>query len=200
MSNLQAAPTPCWGLETDKVENWAYIENVFTSEECNKIIETCKQFQLKQGTIYDETFQTEKPEYRKSNVVFVHPYADTAWIYQRLTDAVKHVNQYFNFELTMFAENLQFTEYVAPSGNYDWHIDKTYNSTIRKLSIIVQLTEETEYEGGDFQVSLSRDPDILKRKQGTMLAIPSYVLHKVTPVTRGTRYSLVAWITGPQFK
>jgi PKHD-type hydroxylase len=69
------------------------------------------------------------------------------------------------------------------------------------LSISVQLSDPSEYEGGDLQFSLYGDRTVIAEKeQGTMVIFPSYMRHRVTPVTRGTRRSLVTWITGPPFR
>jgi PKHD-type hydroxylase len=64
----------------------------------------------------------------------------------------------------------------------------------------LQLTNPNEYKGGDLILHLGNEPTILSKEQGKLYAFPSYTLHEVTPVTKGTRYSLVAWITGPHFK
>lgn len=64
----------------------------------------------------------------------------------------------------------------------------------------MQLSDEDDYVGGDLELMFGDEPQKMIRKRGTILCFPSYVLHRVTPVTEGTRYSLVAWITGPQFK
>ena len=125
------------------------------------------------------------------------------WAYERLAGISMSLNeQFFKFDLWGFAEGFQFTEYESPGGEYSSHVDKTFNKQIRKLSIVLQLTDENEYEGGDFQLldAGEKKPENLSRKQGIVLAFPSYTLHRVTPVTKGTRHSLVAWITGKPFK
>jgi PKHD-type hydroxylase len=74
--------------------------------------------------------------------------------------------------------------------------------SVRKLSISIQLTNPEEYEGGELKL-YDGDEDktnVMDKTQGTLIIFPSYVLHEVMPVTKGTRNSLVAWVTGPQFK
>jgi PKHD-type hydroxylase len=105
----------------------------------------------------------------------------------------------FQFDLTGFAEGIQFTQYKAPSGHYVKHVDCIPGAT-RKLSLSLQLTDPKDYEGGDVVFHYKNNPDVAPKSKGTVIIFPSYVLHEVTPVTRGERYSLVAWITGPQFK
>ena len=99
---------------------------------------------------------------------------------------------------------IQYTEYHASEGGkYDWHHDVNWNGEVgadRKLSMTVQLSDPSEYEGGDFELlEVEQVPSFAKEK-GTVLIFPSYLLHRVTPVTSGVRRSLVAWFTGPQWR
>ena len=202
--NLQnEQPSPSWSLKVDCVERYAYNYNVFTPEECDNIIQYGKTKQLYDGKIgFHDEIQVNT-NIRDSKIVFLHPCQETNWIYRKLTDVVVSLNnQYFNFDLWGFSENIQFAEYQAPGGKYDAHVDRSYHNMIRKLSIVVQLTDESEYDGGDFEIIDSdiNNPTKLMRNRGCILAFPSWQLHRVTPVIRGTRHSLVSWISGPQFK
>jgi PKHD-type hydroxylase len=188
---------PSWSLQTDPIERWAFAKNLFTPQECDSIIAECKKYKMHLGT----TMGNNGESYRKSNVVFVTPTPELVWVYQRLTSCVIDLNsKFFNFDLSGFNEGLQFTEYVAPDGKYDYHVDKTYKTVIRKLSIVVQLSDPQEYDGGEFQYLDSAEPEVLSKERGCLLAFPSWAMHRVTPITRGTRYSLVGWITGNPFK
>lgn len=109
----------------------------------------------------------------------------------------------FGFDITRFAD-IQYTEYHASdNGHYDWHADVFWNNTEtmydRKLSLTIQLSNPDEYEGGDFQFQHVDTPEDIKKK-GTVLVFPSYLFHRVTPVTKGIRKSLVAWFEGPYWK
>jgi PKHD-type hydroxylase len=68
------------------------------------------------------------------------------------------------------------------------------------LSLVLQLSDPAQYEGGNLQVMTGSEPQTVRKQRGLVAAFPSYVLHQVTPVTQGTRQSLVAWVSGPQFK
>jgi PKHD-type hydroxylase len=74
-----------------------------------------------------------------------------------------------------------------------------YGGAIRKLSVIVQLTDPEEYEGCDLNLNVG-SINTMKKTQGSVIVFPSYVLHQVTPITKGTRHSLVAWLAGDPFK
>lgn len=189
-----------WSFETDRVENWAYQEGVFTPDECKQIITLGNALDKIVAEVNaSEPKKIEK--IRKGHIAWMPVNKDTQWIYQRLTTVIESLNnQFFNFDLSGFTENLQFTEYKAPDNHYDYHIDKTYLSVPRKLSIVVQLTDPKKYEGGEFQIQLSSNPINVFKSQGTLIAFPSYVLHRVTPVTKGKRNSIVGWTTGKSFK
>ena len=97
---------------------------------------------------------------------------------------------------------VQFTAYDSEEkGFYGKHIDMMYKSNgTRKLSMSVQLSEPEDYEGGSLLLYTGEEPLTLPKSRGTALFFPSYSLHEVTPVTKGLRYSLVAWFLGPRFK
>jgi PKHD-type hydroxylase len=74
------------------------------------------------------------------------------------------------------------------------------NNSPRKLSMVLQLSDPSEYDGGDLEFYVQSEPIKAEKKKGIVYVFPSWVLHRVTPVTRGTRRSLVMWIAGPKFK
>ena len=125
------------------------------------------------------------------------------WAVDLLWSYVRKANQEaFHVDVNNKAE-VQFTEYHAnQGGHYDWHQDVHWNgqnSFDRKLSVTVQLSEATDYEGGNFEFDeVKTNADF--RSKGTVLVFPSYLRHRVLPVTSGTRQSLVAWFFGPRWK
>jgi PKHD-type hydroxylase len=110
--------------------------------------------------------------------------------------------EYYNFEITGLSEDLQYTEYEAEyEGYYDYHLDIGSGiESSRKLSITVQLSDESEYEGGELEFVTGCEKKHASKKQGDVIVFPSYLLHKVNPITRGKRCSLVTWIGGPPFR
>lgn len=188
-----------WPFFVDHVETYAFVKDAFNDEEIDKIISHCKQFQMKKG-VTEGNKKSEK--IRDSNISFISP-ENIDWLFRKLTSLCENLNnQFFKFELQGFLEGLQFTEYKAPHQHYTWHKDKAFMQRVRKLSIVVQLTDEDEYEGGDLEILIRPDDKPLKtpRSKGTLIAFPSYEIHRVSPVTKGTRHSLVGWITGYPFK
>jgi len=153
---------------------------------------------------------------RDSDVVWM----DDAWIYKELQPFVNLANEHagwnFNWERS---ECCQFTKYKL-NQYYDWHCDSyslpytegSSKGMIRKLSMTCQLTDGSEYEGGELEFDFRQyDPhmrDESKHLQkateilpkGSIVVFPSFVWHRVKPVTKGTRYSLVMWSTGYPYK
>jgi len=84
-------------------------------------------------------------------------------------------------------------------GHYDWHLDYGSAFSNRKISFSIQLSDPSEYDGGMLEVT-GMPPNEETRKKGTIILFPSYVRHRVTPVTRGTRYCIVGWVHGPHFR
>jgi PKHD-type hydroxylase len=192
-----------WWLEVGNTESWAFMHNVFTAEETTEIHKLAKKYNLFNGKVGDGNNMRIDDGVRDSEICFFNSAdTDARWIFQRLAGTIKEINQQFwNFDLTRI-ETLQYSEYNVGQFYKD-HIDMMYegpNQAIRKLSFTVQLTDPDEYEGGDMLFKTSLEPQVGKRNQGTALFFPSYVLHEVKPVTKGTRHALVGWVTGPAFK
>ena len=126
----------------------------------------------------------------------------TKWIYDRVKQvAIALNNMVYKFELTGFAEPFQYSVYRdAEGGHYDWHVDQGPLAVRRKLSLTLQLTDPTLYQGGDLQLHAGNQVETAPRQRGTLIAFPAYVVHRVSPVTAGTRKSVVIWTTGPQFR
>ena len=99
---------------------------------------------------------------------------------------------------------IQVSKYEAPDGHYRWHSDygTSQNSEFtRKLSASLLLTDPSEYEGGDLEFIDYHGNNVFAPKQkGSIIVFDSRVPHRVTPVTKGLRYSLVTWIYGPKLK
>ena len=190
----------CWLFQLDTTQDWVYIDNLFTPEECAKII-AIGNSKLEESTVGggDGKYELNK-SYRESQIAWLYG-SDIEFAFRRVTDAVLSINsQFFNFDLFGMAEGFQFTRYDAPSGFYGMHIDKALNGPVRKLSLTIQLSSPEDYEGGELALHFSKNAEIMPKELGKMVAFPSYVLHEVRPVTKGTRYSLVAWVTGKPFK
>ena len=125
------------------------------------------------------------------------------WIQDLLWSYVSEANaNSFKCDVSNRAEMQISTYRGTEGGHYHWHHDVQWNGHSdwdRKLSVTVQLSHSDEYEGGDFEFDeLKTNADF--RSRGTVLVFPSYLRHRIQPVTAGTRCALVAWFFGPRWK
>jgi PKHD-type hydroxylase len=140
---------------------------------------------------------------RITRVAWMERNADTAWLYARLEDIVLRLNtEFYKYDLYGLAEALQYTVYDGAEGaHYNWHVDLgTSNAEPRKISLSLQLSDPAGYEGCRLVLEAGDGPYAAERARGTLIAFPSYVLHRVTPIESGTRKSLVIWVAGPEFR
>jgi len=189
---------------------WQYWQGYFKPEECDKIIELAKLLPVNDAKVgIDVERSTSNRNLRRSQVRWL-PRFDSRFmhLFGSLELLFHEANRNaFGFDLTMFHE-VQFAEYNAEEeGTYGWHHDTTWASTRlmrRKLSLSIQLSDPDTYEGGCFEFNSKicgecpQPEKILQR--GTVIIFPSFLEHRVTPVTKGTRNSLVCWMEGPYFK
>lgn len=181
--------------------NYYYFESAFTDEEVDYIIELGESIGTETATIAGAE-QKENLEYRNSQVSWIMFNEDNQWLYDRIADMVNIANsEMWNFDLIGFGDNIQFTKYEGSvGGHYHWHSDIGESVSHRKLSVIVQLSDEEEYDGGLVQFNIGHRILDLPKSKGSVFIFPSFLLHRVNPVVDGTRRSLVSWITGPNLK
>jgi PKHD-type hydroxylase len=199
MSVYRFSSIPNFGLAEDPFVTW---NDGFTDEEIILIDKIAKTRKVDEATVGTDN-QKEK-EIRSSDVTWIEYSQDSEWLYDRLAYISNQLNgQFYRFDLFGFQEDLQYTVYdSSKEGHYTWHVDNgvTNNRASRKLSVVVQLSDPLEYEGGEMELMVDANPLKVDKKKGLITAFPSYVLHRVTPVTKGIRKSLVVWCVGPVFK
>lgn len=189
--------TGFWPFTVENSHPWAWQDELFTADECDAIIRLATRDGLTEGRTLGDNSQT----IRKSDVRFMFADGMNNWVFGKLAGAAMNLNsEYFGFDLTGFGEGLQFTRYTAPGEHYDYHVDRAPRMARRKLSVVVQLSDPADYEGGQLELVSDGHTVVMERARGRIVAFPSWTLHRVTPVTEGVRYSLVAWITGPPFR
>jgi PKHD-type hydroxylase len=143
---------------------------------------------------------------RSTQVAWVPRSSETESLYRRMEELVLDINaRYFRFDLSGLAM-FQYALYGGPQGgHFDWHKDYGRDPADplqepRKLTISLQLSEATDYEGCDLQVRAGNQIDTAPRTRGSLIAFPANVLHQVTPIRSGLRRSLVVWAVGPEFR
>jgi PKHD-type hydroxylase len=195
-------------------QQWYWFKSALTKEEVNKIIMLASELPIERATTIGsngEVVEENDPNgVRSSMVKWIPQNRDWSWLYQRLMEMAEEANDnLWKFDLVSAPENIQYTEYYAhENGHYDWHQDIGPGSlgSRRKVSITIQLSESDEYEGGELQITSGGDTSndwgaqTCPRGGGVGVLFPSYMMHRVSPVTKGTRRSLVLWVGGSHYK
>lgn len=178
----------------------------FTIEECDKIIEIGELCEFQKARIGSGDSGVTDESIRKTDIVWIEPKEEWKWIFERMNQIVAKVNfDKFQLDLNRF-DGFQYSVYKN-NGFYDWHID-TFPDPIdgqwRKLSCVLSLTDPDTYEGGDLVLSPQGNNenkiDIYRPSKGTVSFFYSHTPHKVTPVTKGTRITLVTWCLGDKIR
>jgi PKHD-type hydroxylase len=197
MSHYIFKPMPSGGHGDHPFTTW---NNSLSDDEAAAIVRLADKKERSSAIIGDHDIDEG---YRSSRVSWFSYGSETEWVFDRIAHIVGNINsQFYGFDIHGLCEDIQFTEYYASEkGHYDWHQDSGPNTIApRKLSIVIQLSDPADYDGGDLQILASREPTSVDKRLGLATVFPSFILHRVTPVTRGTRRSLVAWIAGPKFR
>jgi PKHD-type hydroxylase len=179
-------------------------QNGFTNEEIDQIVNYCDtNLILEDAEVGGNNIYSVNPGIRRSKVGWIKNNVDTFWFYSRLAWITRELNsKFYNFDLYGFVEDFQYTVYNDnESGHYDWHTDASPKADLpRKLSIVLQLSSPEDYDGGELMIRQSSTEETVYKEKGLIAGFPSYVQHKVNPVTRGTRKTLVIWSAGPAFR
>jgi len=127
--------------------------------------------------------------------------AETAWLYERMAGLAQKINaENYRYDLTGFHENFYFLRYEE-GNHFDWHLDIGWQTPApRKLSLILHLSDPSEYDGGELDVLVASHHWRAERHRGLITAFPAFKIHRVTPVTSGTRRTLAMFLAGPNFR
>lgn len=184
---------------TDLVD-YVWLTNYFTPEEVQKIRAIWDDAKAIASKVNKSGSEIDREDLRRSQIMFIDG-AEHEWIYTKLAAACLQINtNRFKFDLTGFQTALQLANY-GPDDFFEWHMDYGAGDiSNRKLSITVQLSDESEYEGGDLQFMINHNSVSAPKTLGTAIVFPSYAQHRVLPVTKGNRLSIVGWIGGPPYR
>ena len=187
--------------KNDRFQFVIYRENYLSDIECDKLIQALDTEELKEGELVGDytdgiinknVRQTLNIDFRDEN------------LFVKLNNAIKLANeQYFNYYIDSI-DTLRFLKYGI-GGTYNWHTDYgRHECSMRKLTAIIQLSDGNDYEGGDFEFGLTdkEGNGLIKgnRTKGCLIVFPSFLSHRVTPITKGKRYSIITWMEGDTFR
>jgi PKHD-type hydroxylase len=176
------------------------VPGAFSTAECDRIVQIARD-----ATAADARLVGAQRDHglRRSELVWLDEVEGTGWVMDRIIDIVRVANrEVFGFDLRSFSESAQVARYGAErKGHFDWHADIGEGKLAgqRKLTMVVQLSEPSDYSGGRLEVSLGAPFVEAAVERGTATLFPAYMLHRVTPVETGERMSLTIWAHGPSF-
>ena len=186
------------------LQNYYFFEKGFSDEELNNIYENVAKLPFVNGGTGPNSDQDKKV--RSSQIKWVPKNKEWEWLYDKLLGMVVQANSaLWDFNLYTAIDDIQYTEYHASDeGHYTWHQDIGPGSlSTRKVSITVQLSDSSEYEGGDLEYWRGGTIDSVEkapRGKGVVFIFPSFMMHRVSPITKGVRRSFVLWVGGEHYK
>jgi len=189
--------------ETVDCQNYYFFNPGFSSEELDIIYKGVSLLPFKPAIIGNNE---ENPDIRTSSIKWVPPTDEWRWLYEKMMHQIVEANNaIWHFDLDYLIDNIQYTEYYAENGgHYTWHQDVGAGEmSKRKVSITVQLSDPSEYEGGDLEYFKGGNPEEAVKApkgKGVVFIFPSYMMHRVTKVTKGIRRSFVLWVGGEHYK
>ena len=177
------------------------IPAALTFAECDSLTALCAVAPKKDaGLVRASTSH----QIRRADLVWLDDLPQASWVMDRMVRLVGQANREgFGFDLSEFAESPQVARYTAErAGHFDWHTDigSGVLAARRKLTVVVQLSDPADYDGATLELRPDSNVVQTPRDRGTAIVFPSFVLHRVTPVTTGTRWSLTLWSHGPAFR
>jgi PKHD-type hydroxylase len=175
---------------------------LFTPKELDALERQCDGLMLEEARLNGYGVSS----IRTTKVAWVHRAPESEDIYLRMEAIVLRLNaEHFRAELSGLS-TMQYAVYrESESGYFDWHSDYGRDrgdpgQEPRKLTLSLQLSDGSSYDGCDLEARAAYPLDVAPRERGTLVAFRATVLHRVTPITRGVRKSLVAWATGPEYR
>jgi PKHD-type hydroxylase len=185
-------------------QEYYWYKSGFSKSQLAKLNDDLTTLNFQKATTFGETAENTNKKIRSSRVKWIPQDERFKWIYELMSKLILEANKnLWNFDVHTMLEQIQYTEYLAEDeGHYTWHQDiGPGNASKRKISVTIQLSEDDEYDGGDLEIwKGGTSVDKCARGAGVAVLFPSYMMHRVTPITRGTRKSLVLWVGGSHYK
>lgn len=178
--------------------NYYFFTKAFSQTELDHIQRMGEKVQKEKASVTQEGVITDT---RISEIGWIISDNESIWLYDKISDMVMEANDtMWKFDLLGYHDSFQYTTYYGGGGHYDWHTDVGPGMANRKISVVVQLSDPSEYTGGDLNLNGGSGIIAAPKEKNTVIIFPSFVLHRVTPVMTGKRTSLVTWIAGPPLR
>jgi len=189
--------------------NWNtfyYWKNVFDDNMIRDLTDMVyANYKFEKGKTGTKELGNETDSYSTNNrdIAYINPQPYSKWLYDLLFPLALEANdKVFHFDIDIVTDSIHYVIYPEDGGHLDWHMDVgAHGVNKRKLAMTVQLSDSSDYEGGDFQIWMGgKDYMTVPREKGDVIVFPSFCMHRVTPITRGERRCLVFWTGGRPFR
>ena len=189
--------------------NWNdfyYYKNVFNDEMIKNLTDMVyANYKFSKGKTGTKELgdMTDSYETNNRDIAYIDPKPHSKWLYDLLFPLALEANKnLFHFDIDIVTDAIHYVIYPEDGGHLDWHMDVgAFGVNKRKLAMTVQLSDSSDYEGGDFQIWMGGKNYItVPREKGDVIVFPSFCMHRVTPITRGERRCLVFWTGGRPFR
>lgn len=142
-------------------------------------------------------------ESNNRDIAYISPSSYTRWLYDLLFPLVLEANNdLYHFDIDIVTDPIHYVIYPENGGHLEWHLDiGNYEVNHRKLALTIELSDSDSYEGGEFEIFTGgKNPVTIPKEKGDILIFPTFLLHRVKPITRGVRKCLVFWVGGKPFR
>ena len=190
--------------------NWNtfyYFKNVFNDNMISDLTSYVTQnYQFSKGITGVPELGNVSDSYESNNrdIAYLSPNQDTKWLYDLLFPLSLEANdKVFKFDIDIVTDPIHYVIYPQDGGHLDWHMDVgAYGVNRRKLAMTVQLSDSSDYEGGDFEIWMGGKDGFVTvpREKGDVVVFPTFCMHRVKPITKGERRCLVFWTGGRPFR
>jgi PKHD-type hydroxylase len=189
--------------------NWNtvyYFKNVFTDQmiqDLDQMVYFNYAFSKGRTGIAELGTDTDSYETNNRNIAYITPADHSQWLYELLFPLALEANQAFQFDIDIVTDPIHYVIYPEDRGHLDWHTDiGAHSVNKRKLAMTVQLSDPSEYEGGEFEIWTGGKDGFMTvpREKGDIVVFPTFLMHRVKPITRGQRKCLVFWTGGRPFR
>lgn len=210
---LQLSPTY---LPTPQSQ-WTTVtqyKNIFSDQIINDLTQmVTSNYKFEKGETGSQILGTATSSYSTNHrqIAYIHPEEWNKWLYDLLFPLVEESNsKYYHFDIDIVTDPIHYVIYPSPTslqsndgGHLEWHMDiGDYEVNRRKLALTVELSNPEDYEGGDFEILFggAKEPVRFPRNKGDVFIFPTFLMHRVTPITKGERRALVFWVGGRPFR
>jgi PKHD-type hydroxylase len=209
------APQPyCDPVPQSNWNTFYYFKNVFDDKmifELEEMVHANYKFEKGRTGLAELGTDSDDYEHNNRDIAYIKPAQHSGWLYNILFPMALEANEKcFHFDIDIVTDPIHYVIYPAPTtpqnddgGHLDWHMDVgAFGVNRRKLAMTVQLSDSSDYEGGEFEIWMGGKNGFITvpREKGDVVVFPSFLMHRVKPITRGERKCLVFWTGGRQFR